>query len=206
MTLGVGMSLVALWSSWQQLDLFMRVFRGERVSEAVLAASDTRQGIIGVVELVLGIVAAIVFLMWLHRARVALDRAGVVGLRYSPRWTWLGFVVPLLNLFRPYQVIAEVSRASEPRTDASAGTPAVIKTWWAMLLLSGVAGRLFFAVAANPTTEVQYMIFAWLSVIVDVLGALSAFLAYLVVREIDRRQEQLFGTRAATPPASAIPA
>jgi hypothetical protein len=187
MGLGVILSVIALWSSATQLDLFIRFFRGEAIGEAVLDESDNRQALIAWVELALGAVVALVFILWVHSARVALDRAGVQGLRYSTRWAWLGFVVPFVNIVRPYQVVTEIWRASGP-APVSSSSP-LIQVWWGIALLSGLVSRVFVQQSRTLVTEQDFMNFARTSVAVDAAGVLTAILAYLVIREIDRRQE-----------------
>jgi len=58
--LGVGalLSIAALWSSWQQLQLIQDLARGAYVANAVVEASDARQQLIGFAQLGLGLVSA----------------------------------------------------------------------------------------------------------------------------------------------------
>jgi hypothetical protein len=210
MTFGAGLSAVALWLSWTQLGLFTRLFNGELIPDETMVASDDRIALVAMAEIALGIVAAFAFILWAHRARVALDRLGQQGLKYSTRWAWAGFVIPIMNVFRPYQVMSEIWRASEvPSLDATEwtrrATPMLIQVWWSFALFHGLVSRVFVQQSRRLVTPDDFINFARTSVAVDALGIVTAVLAYLVVREIDRRQSIRFAS-APVPAMEPLPA
>ncbi len=110
--LGVVVAAVGLWSSWQQLQLIQDLARGANIPDAVVEASDARQQLIGFGQLGVGLVSAVVFLMWTSAITKRLTQLGVIDMRYAPRWSVWGFIIPIVNLFRPYQVMSELWKAS----------------------------------------------------------------------------------------------
>ena len=58
---------------------------------AEATASDNRQAAIGSIYLVLFVLTAILFLMWIHRAHRNLPSLGSSSLKYSPGWAVGGF-------------------------------------------------------------------------------------------------------------------
>lgn len=76
--------------------------------------------------------AAVLIMMWLHRARANLVAAGMEGLDYSPGWSVGSFFVPLVNLVVPMRTMRELHNRShgEDPDLSHAGVPA-IQSWWA---------------------------------------------------------------------------
>ncbi len=65
---------------------------------------------------------------------------GAEGVAYSPGWAVAYYFIPIVNLFRPFQVMRDTWRASDSRhADGTqwmtAATPALIGVWWAIYLL-----------------------------------------------------------------------
>ena len=67
---------------------------------------------------------SVAFLMWIHRAYRNLPALRGTPLKCSPRWAVGYYFIPILNFFRPYQVMKEIWRESDPR-----GYPCSAKHW-----------------------------------------------------------------------------
>lgn len=207
--LGALLTVAALWSSWQQVQLIQDLARGANISDDVIAANDTRQELFGYAQLGLAIVSAVAFLMWTSAITKRLLELGVADMSYAPRWSVLGFIVPVLNLFRPYQVMSELWRASEiaPGPDdpwAKKPTPLIITIWFAVLIVENIVGRL--ASRSTFDTIEQVLQSAWLTVLADALGALTALVALRMVAEIDERLRASEARLALVPRSAALPA
>ncbi len=101
----------------------------------------------------------IAFLIWIHRAYRNLPSLMAESLHFSPRWAVGCFFVPILNLFRPYQIMREIWRESDPSRPRNVGdslepvkesSSAVVGWWWGLFLLL-IIGRL----AARPFIAVS---------------------------------------------------
>jgi hypothetical protein len=103
-------------------------------SETYLA-SDDFMFIVASLQLVLMLVTAIVFLMWVHRANANLRALSGVPMRFTPGWSVGWFFVPIMSLFRPYQVVREIWHVSHGTTGAGHGA---VTLWWALFIVSGV--------------------------------------------------------------------
>ena len=155
-------------------------------------------------ELILLAVTAVLFLRWLHRA---VDVAGTMSpmrLRWtSARAVW-SFFIPVVSLWRPYQVIRDLhdqlapdgvpEPAPRPRLDGSGGyrnvameaapppkklARASIGLWWALFLIGGV-----YVDYSTPDAS----IFA----VRDLLAFAGAMVAVAVVRAVDSRLAERF--------------
>jgi hypothetical protein len=91
---------------------------------------------------------AVMLYVWLFRVRRNLIALNVAGLRFTPGWSVGWFFVPVMNWFRPWQVMKETVKASRvmpPGADplawkTAAGSPLVHWWWWLPFGLGAAAG------------------------------------------------------------------
>jgi hypothetical protein len=148
-------------------------------------------------RLVLYGVIAVAFIAWLHRCRINARAFGCRRFRYSRTWAIIGFFIPILNFFRPYQVVSEVWRASDPRAleTPTAWIPIPVSryvlAWWVTLLATA-----FFEIAAgglvthSGVTVEDLFAARSIGLLAGITAASSAILAYLVVAGIEESQEE----------------
>ena len=135
------------------------------------------------------------FLIWLHRVRVNVRALGVRRLKYGREWTVLGFLIPVLNALRPYQVVSEIWKASDPRTGdpmawKSLRTPRLVWLWW-MTFLAYITFEIFSATLLDFSVGLERIRFAHaMGMAADMGAALSASLAFFVVARISEAQDK----------------
>jgi hypothetical protein len=76
--------------------------------------------------------AVVVFLVWFYRARVNADGRGWPQ-RRSPGWAIGAWFVPVINLWFPFQIMADIWRAGLP-AEARANRLILPGIWWACFL------------------------------------------------------------------------
>jgi hypothetical protein len=183
------------------------------------APSALAGGVFAVEGIVL-LLAALLFLLWFRRAYWNLLALGAGRLRYTGGWAIWGWLVPLLSLVRPKQLLNDIWRASDP--GLSPGQPGAwrrrpvpsVLTWWWLVFLASVSARAvttesFHALAQvmtfgllgraidpiRPTSGVQAL--------ADLLTAVAALLALRVVRMLTDRQQARAERLGAVPPGPA---
>jgi hypothetical protein len=84
-------------------------------------------------------VTVVVFLIWFYRARVSAERSDWPQ-RRARGWAFWGWVVPIADLWIPFQIMRDIWQASLPssRRDNFPWLPAV---WWASWLLTGLLSQ-----------------------------------------------------------------
>ncbi len=196
---GLALDGLAIISDFLQRGLLSRIAAGEQFPEAVLLSNDSRQGLIGGAQVLVFVVTAIVWLVWLHRAYANLGAVGVRKAKFTTGWAVGYWFVPFVNLVRPYQIVVDLWQRSD-RLNAEASVehlpgPPVIAWWWGVYLLSGFAGRVFANVSGAAHTVQDLINATDVGVVVDVIGIISALLAIAVVRGIDERQRRFASQR-----------
>jgi hypothetical protein len=186
---------IGLVSDWLELELANRLVEDQAaVTPAEMEASDARQGLIGILQVLIYVATGIMFIIWFRRAYRNLEAWGTEGLRFEAGWTVGGWLVPVLNLVRPKQIMNDLWRATDPELPVQPGVawkqvrvPLMVHAWWLLFLLSLAVG----IVASNfreASTLQQIRGASVVTLLSDVLILPAAVLACLVVNQITQRQ------------------
>jgi hypothetical protein len=178
-------ALVVAISDAFEIALLNRLIAGEEISDATMDASDNRQALLGMVQFVVYIACIVTFIRWLSRAYRNLDAVARGTRRHDHGWAIGAWFVPILNLWRPKEIINDVWR--------SGGTqpPPLLAIWWGGFIISNWLSNIALRSAFSGDTpeEVRSGSIAYL--IADGFDAPLALLAIWVVvattRQIDKR-------------------
>jgi hypothetical protein len=126
--LGVVGAIVGAWG----------VLAWSRVSGApadLRLVPDTAQALVTAVRAPLAVLTGITFVAWVWVATANLRSAGA-RVRHAPGWALGGWLVPVLNLWRPKQMVDDLWRASTPGVPLGVDLrlvrrPVVVTLWWA---------------------------------------------------------------------------
>ena len=167
---------------------------GQEIGENPLGFANVLITFLLAVLTVLVYVATVIFFcVWLYRAHGNLTAFGTPrnGLEYSSGLAVGSFFIPFANLIIPYRAVREVWQKSIPLGDyplSAPGTPTSFPIWWTFWLLSSFAGNLSFRLSFND--NVPESTATIISIVAGGLSVIAALMAYLVVDEIDKRQEE----------------
>jgi hypothetical protein len=180
-----------------------------RAEPQVTAANWAALGI-GLVMLAVLITAIVFWMMWVHRTYRNLRPLGASGLRYSPGWAVGYYFIPIMNLFRPIQVMSETWRASDPRHTGGTdwqwrGAPALLAWWWVFHLISGILNQVSSRIGMRTEdADVLYTI-AWLDLGLIGWDVARLLMEIKIVKGLTDLQDQRAATHAATPVAAYAP-
>ena len=139
------------------------------------------------------VLCVIVFLEWLYRAHRNLSSLGVEALEFSSGGAVGWWFMPFLNLYKPYRVMREVWLASNPavvgdeseRWGAEPSTPLLL-AWWLSFLAANILHRIEMGMANAGTFNVGF------AFLVELILFVPGLLLVVLVREIDKRQQQAY--------------
>jgi hypothetical protein len=191
------------------VDLLSVLVSGSQLAPGATGA-EILEALIALFQMFLFFVTAVVFLFWMHRAYSNLKSFGATELGFTPGWAIGYFFVPFINLWKPFEAMSEIWKASDPDTQVdasgqwkSAATGALLNAWWIMWLVSNIAGQAVLRTSLKAEESSEIMAATRIGMIADLLGIISAILALLVVHEVTRRQqEKHHQTVAATQPSA----
>lgn len=147
--------------------------------------SDQQVSDIGLAQLIVLALTALAFILWFVTTYRALYRRRPNGLRYSPGWAVGGWLVPFLNLVRPYQMAHDAWFVAEgripPRRSRHWG---LVRFWWfTWIIANAIRGPGF---GAGDSLE-AIRGYALRNVVGDPIGAMAGVLAVAVVITLSGR-------------------
>jgi len=139
-------------------------------------------------SVVVAVVGSVVgFLMWMHRAASNLRALHPeAAFEFTPGWAVGWWFVPLANLVKPGQAMAEIARASHVGATSGAQTAAswlgiaapMVAMWWALWVVMSIFSRVTARIDGNTAVT-----------IIDAgLTITTAIAAILVIRGITEDQ------------------
>jgi len=189
----IAIDVVAIISTLMQISLLVsfqhQVFESLAQARADAVASDAQQRLIGIVQIIGLLITAVVFLCWIHRGNANARQLGAIGMRFTPGWSVGWYFIPIANLWKPYQAMKEIWRASAaPAQWQSSHRSAVLPWWWFFFLVSGIAGNVSFRLAL-VAKQIPLLIAADVAgVTSDAASIAAALLALALIGQIHRMQ------------------
>jgi len=188
LALGAFLALVALLSSYLQLRLLDQEF----VSAADADANDVREGLVAMVQLIVLVPTILLFGMWIHRAHANVRAVGATSLRFTPGWAVGYFFIPVLNVWKPYQAMKDLWRASQdPVRWKAIPAPNLLPVWWMFWLVSNALGQFIFRSSLKAESIEELQSLTKLEIVGYVVDFASCITAYFVVARIGVYQARL---------------
>lgn len=163
-------------------DYFRKVFDAARNGNGTFAQPSMPAG--AAISEVIGIgafVAQVFLMIWLYRAARFARNAGLPA-RRDPVWAALGFFIPIVNFWFPYQVAADSLPYGHPGRR-------IAGWWWTWYLISTLSVVVVLVVCGFSTT---------VGVVIALVGAcaygLSAVYARRMIDAIGRAHDELLAT------------
>ncbi|MDX6238795.1 MAG: hypothetical protein QOG10_3610, partial [Kribbellaceae bacterium] len=190
--------LISTWSDWNTYNVVHRYLGGmPNVTDADLNRADTISKITSIPNVVVSVAAAVVFVIWLWRARVNSEVFCQADHRRSHGWVLASWFCPGPNLWYPKQIVDDVWLASDPATPFWSDDlrrlekPLLTKVWWCSwvgaLAFDVVIRR--FLMWMDPTVgSLRGIALAGTASLI--LTAASAIGATLVIRKITAMQTE----------------
>ena len=138
----------------------------------------------------LGIAAYVITCLWLYKVRTNAEALFPAGRHArSQGWVWGGWIVPVVNLWFPFQVVRDIAR--DPREVI--GTP-LIGWWWTFWLLSTFTIQIGSQLLGPD--EIHKSLVSALGTVetINALFTVVALVLWLkIIRRIGRLQDEFMG-------------
>ena len=189
------MCLIAIATGLMERDVLLRIqagdFSSEAEAQAVADASDARGLLVSFTEVAVFVLTAGLALKWIYDANLNARRLGARGLIFPPGMAAGYYFIPILNVWRPYQAMREIWKASaEPENWEAQKTPVLFPIWWGLWITAGVLGQVSFR-AQTRAEELPELFAANALGIAAAVAEIALCIAFLlVIRQIYRLQMQ----------------
>jgi len=189
--------MASIGSTLMQAELLGRMQAGAPYTEAEANFNDLRQGAIGTLTIIMALISAFLFLKYLGRTNHNARALGVNDLSATPGWTIGYYFVPILNFFKPYQILQEIWKASAPETgDWKLRAGSTLVGWyWGVRIVDLIANRVTSRLGMQSDPEGAQLIphlltITWISFGAEVCDLVLNVLSIFLVRNFQRRQEE----------------
>ncbi|MEZ4800162.1 MAG: DUF4328 domain-containing protein [Flavobacteriales bacterium] len=152
---------IYLLSSYMQLNILEDFQNGVYVSNDEAELNDQRHAIITYLNIIGQIMTAIFFLMWFKKGYENINTVGIDSTNYSvwsSVWSW---IVPILSLFRPVQIMTEISEKTQSTIQhfdpeyKLKSYKSLIGIWWATFIITHIMDRVFDSTSNNMNDTIN---------------------------------------------------
>jgi len=201
------LDVVRVWAISTEASILRAVRDGTAFSLSDARASDERLGVLTGWYVILIVGSAVAWCVWQHRAHANLRAFARSGLRFTPGWAVGWWFVPIASLWKPFEAVRELWKASDPDSDTvswrSIRTWPALGWWWVCWLGSGVISAVGSAQRGtdlDDTIRGDMIVMAALA-----LQVVAAVIAIAIVRRVVARQTALEASGAGVPAPPPMP-
>ena len=175
--------VVSVLNRWLRAPETITVAEGNRV--------DLVDLVVGGLSGLLYAVTGVVFVVWLWKAYNS-DRVDPVRLQHGRGWTIGAWFVPILNLFRPFQLVRDLRDGIRSAMGATGPDRKrwLVRSWWAAFLTMSLVDSTSRTVDAVSGSQAGFDLIStmrtqsWLSFGSSLASVAAAALAALLVRRL----------------------
>jgi len=184
----MGLEVVLLISGYLQYELLNQWANGGAISIESADANDSREQILSIVYMIAFITSAVMFIQWFRRAYYNLHQK-INYLSYSEGWAAGAWFVPILNLFRPYQIMKELYNETKNLllknglNISKSFSTNLLGLWWALWLITHFLSNFIFRFTMNAETIHEFISATTFSMILNILGIPLALIAIKVIKD-----------------------
>jgi hypothetical protein len=182
------LEIVSLISGYFQFNLLRGVSNGAEISMETAAANDKREQIIAIIYMIVFIFSAVTFIQWFRRAYFNLHQK-VNYLSQTEGWAAGSWFVPVLHLYRPYQIMKELYQKTKEllikkgmNINPNFSTSALV-WWWTLWILNNIIGQFVFRYSMKAESVDELTVSTFASMISNIIGIPLAVITIKIVKD-----------------------
>lgn len=201
-------AVISIISGYLEYQLLSDYQNGVYISqeEAVAdgEASDQLQAIVGMIYLIVFVISGVLILRWIHRANYNARQLGAKNMQFTPGWSIGYYFIPILTLWKPYQAMKEIWKASKNPSDwESQGTSGILPIWWTLWIISNFIGQAVFRLSLRAEEISELMNLNLITQVSNILDIPLALVLMSIINRIHNMQtSHLFSATKQIPPAT----
>lgn len=192
------LNIMALLSGFFQYQLLERALAGENVSYEEANASFLRQSVLYILNAIAYIISIVTFLRWFRRAYYNLD-AKLGNLDYTDGWAAGSWFVPVVNLYKPYQIMKELYTKTDlyleflndERYTKKLST-SILPVWWVLWLGSRIAISLISDLSSDSSSLIELSDSTVFSLFGALLSILLCLITIIVIMDYNRAENLMY--------------
>jgi predicted nucleic acid-binding Zn ribbon protein len=190
------LDVVCIISSYLQYDLLNTVNEGGFISDGTAELNDNRELIIGILYFIVSLVSIVTFIQWFRRAYYNLN-IRKRNCSYSEGWAAGCWFVPIIALFRPYQIMKEMwVETSKLINNTSTAiikndSTAIIGVWWALWIVTNYVANYALKTTVKGDSLADYMNATMGDIVTSVISIPLAYVTIVMIKRYAHKEEQL---------------
>lgn len=146
--------------------------------------------LLGLTQFATGIGTIVVIAMWVYRmAWNARYFAGARNMDYTPGWAVGWYFIPFANLWKPYQAMKEIWRASdEPARMNQIPVPFWLPLWWCLWLVTNILSNVSTRLTFRADDISEGMLANQASLLAEAVNIPLCLVFLLIVNRLSRMQ------------------
>ena len=191
----MAVEFIWLISEYFQFNLLQSIINGKIVTEETIKANNIREQIISIISLLINIISGIIFIQWFRRAYYNLHQL-VKHLSFSEGWAAGSWFVPILNLFRPFQIMKELFEETKKiltKKDIKIDENFSINfldLWWGLWIINAIIGQIIFHY--QDKTYEDLFESNILSIISNVIDIVLGFITIKIIKAYSNLESLLY--------------
>jgi hypothetical protein len=184
----MGLEVVLLISGYLQYELLNQWANGGEISIDSVDANDSREQILGIVYAIAYILSAVMFIQWFRRAYYNLHQK-INHLSHSEGWAAGAWFVPILNFFRPYQIMKELYNETKNillkngLNISKIFSTNLLALWWTLWIIGSFLGQAVSRLSRNAETIDEMTTMTMVSMASNIFGIPLALITIKVIKD-----------------------
>ena len=185
------LEIVSFVSGYFQYDLLQTVANGGEISMERANANDSREQVIGIIFMIVYIISAIMFIQWFRRGYDNLHQK-VKHLSHTEGWAAGSWFAPIINLYRPYQIMKELYQETkvlltkEGLTVSENYSTNSLGLWWTLWIISGIIGQFIFRYSMRAETIDELTISTVSGMVANIIGIPLALITIKIIKDYSK--------------------
>lgn len=195
----VVLAEVGIWSTFLEIALLERALSAGHMYANELAADENRRALVGGLQLLVFVLAAGLFLRWIHTMSANAHALSAAGMRFGPGASVAWLFVPVFQFWKPLHVLRELFRASHPdhiEDWQAASVPHLLSLWWTLWLCFLLTSALALLADVWAVSYGELYAAAWGTAVAGVVAAPLGVAAAVSVWRLHARQRARFRVTA----------
>lgn len=191
----MGLDIVSAYSNIMQYRLIRDMQSGAIISPQTIEANDSRQQLIGIIQMLLIIATIVSFIMWSSRAYRNLHSLNI-NLQYTPGWAAGSWFVPFVNLGRPYTIMREIWEETQtfflPKEEKFlVSSAALVGWWWGFWLGQNIIANISSRMLLSAKDAGDFLSATSFSLFSDVTDMISMIITLIMVMRMSEYETRL---------------
>lgn len=169
--------------------------------------NDSRQLILAVLYMIIFLISGITFILWFRRAYYNLH-SKVDNLEHGEGWAAGSWFVPIISLFRPFQIMKELYIKTDDflsqtiDIDKKSDSTIYLGFWWTLWIISSFFGQFLMKSSLKAETIEELSDAAFLGMINSGIAIPLALLTIKVIYDYSQTEILLFNVKEEELPVS----